>query len=193
MYFITNACEHPEVAFRIGDFMTSEEMSIWTRYGEKGVDWVDAPEDAESPYGFLGYETTMKTITQWGSVQNSHWGKRSPFIMTSNIGCSIVTTDVAQLSKADAIKVLYDRYGESLGVDPDDRVYEYLLTREETDEVTEITTAINSYASNARYNFITGGKNFDKDWDNYIRELKALNMDRLVEIYQTAYDRMNDK
>lgn len=193
MYFITNACEHPEVAFRIGDFMTSEEMSIWTRYGEKGVDWVEAPEGAVSPYSFLGYETSMETLTQWGSVQNSHWGKRSPHIMPSSVACSIVTNDVAQLSKADAVKILYDRYGESLGVDPGDRVYNLILTQDEENEVTEITTAINGYASNARYNFITGGKNFDKDWDNYIKELKSLNIDRLVEIYQTAYDRMNDK
>ncbi len=193
MYFITNACEHPEVAFRIGDFMTSEEMSIWTRYGEKGVDWVEPEAGTESLYGFLGYESAMEILTQWGSIQNSHWGKRSPHIMTSSAACSAVTHDVAQISKAEAIEELYNRYGESLGVDPDDRVYDYILTREEEEEATTIISGINGYVQNARYNFITGGKDIDKEWDNYIKELKALNMDRLVEIYQTCYDRMNDK
>ncbi|MEE1043186.1 MAG: extracellular solute-binding protein, partial [Clostridia bacterium] len=69
-YFITSACEHPEVAFRLGDFMSGDEMTIWTRWGEKGVDWVDPPAGSKSMYDFLGYDAFMETVTQWGTVQN---------------------------------------------------------------------------------------------------------------------------
>lgn len=41
-----------------------------------------------------------------------------------------------------------------------------------------------------RYDFITGKTNIDSGWTAYIKELKGLNVDRLVEINNTAYDRM---
>ena len=37
-FFITKNCQYPEAAFRLGDIMMSEEMSIWNRFGKKGTD-----------------------------------------------------------------------------------------------------------------------------------------------------------
>ncbi len=192
-YFITKECEHPEVAFRIGDFMSSTEMTIWTRWGEKGVDWVEPSADAVSMYDFLGYGPVMEIVTQYGSVQNGSWNQASPSFRTAEIASGMVTSDSSQQAKANAIKVLYDRYGEDLGVDVNDRVYKLINSAEELEEISSITTAINSYVANAQYKFITGEMDIDKDWDKFIKELKASNVDRLTELYQTAYDRMNDK
>ena len=36
---ITEACENPEAAFIILDYMMSQEISIQNRYGQEGVDW----------------------------------------------------------------------------------------------------------------------------------------------------------
>ena len=44
-----------------------------------------------------------------------------------------------------------------------------------------------------RYEFITGKTDIDAGWDAYIKELKSSNIDRLLEISQTAYDRMNQQ
>ena len=41
-----------------------------------------------------------------------------------------------------------------------------------------------------RYEFISGKTSIDGGWSAYIKELKGMNVDRLVEIYNTAYDRM---
>ena len=41
-----------------------------------------------------------------------------------------------------------------------------------------------------RYEFISGKQNIDSGWNAYIKELKGLNVDRLVEINNAAYDRM---
>ena len=45
-FFITKNCQYPEAAFRLGDIMMSEEMSIWNRFGKKGTDWIE-PEEGD--------------------------------------------------------------------------------------------------------------------------------------------------
>ena len=190
-YAVTNACEHPEVAFRLGDFMSSTEMTIWTRWGEKGVDWKDPDEGEKGMYEFLGHPALIDTITQWGSVQNGHWVQASPSFRTAEIAGGAVGSDSSQEAKALGLKNLYEKYGESLGVDVNDRIYKLINTDEELEEIASITTVINSYAASAQYKFITGEVDIDKGWDAYIKELKASNVDRLVELYQAAYDRMN--
>ena len=192
-YFITKSCKHPEVAFRLGDFMSGAEMTTWTRWGEKGVDWVEPAKDDVSMYDFMGYDAIIDAVTQWGSVQNGHWAQTSPSFRTAEIAAGVVSSDSSQQAKADGIKILYDRYGENLGVDINDRIYKLIFSIDELEEISDITTIINSYAQNAQYKFITGEMDIDKEWDNFIKELKSSNVDRLVEIYQTAYDRMNDK
>lgn len=190
-YFITSSCEHPEVAFRLGDFMSGDEMTIWTRWGEKGVDWKEPPAGSKSMYDFLGHAAIIETITQWGSVQNGHWYQASPSFRTAEIAGGIVASDSSQAAKAQGLEGLYNKYGESLGVDVNDRIYKLINTADELEEISTITTIVNSYAAGAQYKFITGEWDIDKDWDKYIKELKASNVERLVELYQAAYDRMN--
>ena len=38
--FITKDCAYPETAFRIADYMCSEKMTVWSRWGEEGTDWL---------------------------------------------------------------------------------------------------------------------------------------------------------
>ena len=42
-YVITKACTDPEAAFRFCDFMYSQDVSMRTRLGEPGTDWIPAP------------------------------------------------------------------------------------------------------------------------------------------------------
>ena len=69
-------------------------------------------------------------------------------------------------------------------------VEKLIYTSEELDERADITVVIDPYVKQMRYEFITGVKDIDAGWDDYIKELNALNIDRLLEINQTAYDRM---
>ncbi len=189
--FITKDAEHPEVAFRLGDFMCSEEMSIWTRWGQEGVDWVAPPEGTKGMYDFLGAKAIIDPVLQWGSVQNSHWQGGTPLFRRARHPLGVVGGDASQQAKANAIKLAYERYGEDNYTYPvDSFIAKLIYTSDELDERAEIMTSTNSYVNSMLYEFVTGGKDIDKDWDAYIKELKALNIDRLLEISQTAYDRM---
>lgn len=193
-YFITKDCEHPEVAFRIGDYMCSKEMTIWSRWGEEGTDWLVPSEETAGMYDFLGYPATIEPVLQWGTVQNSHWQNATPGFRTTDVSLGMVSTDSSQKAKADAIKLAYDRYGEDKFVpEESSRVYKLVYTADELEERADILTSIESYRDQMLYEFITGAKDIDGYWDSYIKELKSLNLDRLLEISQTAYDRMNEE
>ena len=190
--FITSACEHPEVAFRVADYMCSEEMTVWSRWGERGVDWLEPSDSTVGMYEFMGYPAYLEPVLQWGSTQNAHWYNSTPGFRRTNVSLGMSSSDTSQESKSFAIKELYTRYGENFVQDViDERVYKLVYTTDELDEIADLKNGIDSYVANARFEFITGAKNLDSDWDAYIKELKGLNLDRLVEINNDAYDRMS--
>ena len=196
-FFITSSCEHPEVAFRIGDYMCSEEMTMWASNGEKGTDWVTVESDEEGLYDFLlpdGVKPVKyKRILQWGGAQNSHWFGKQPSFPTKTEYSMIGSTDLSQKSKSDAIKLLVNRYGKDYIGDKGSYVSKLIFSTEELDERATIMAVTDKLIEQTTFEFLSGQKDIDSYWNTYIKELKSANMDRLLEISQTAYDRMNEK
>lgn len=191
VFFITKACEHPEVAFRIADYMCDTEVTISNRWGEKGVDWKVPDEGTESMFEFLGYKATIEPILAWGKPQNSHWCNLGAGFRTNETSLGVVNSDDAsQFAKAGAIELAYNRYNGNIVPSDDEQVHKIIYSSEELDERSQILNFVDSYVLQMRYEFITGKRDIDKYWDTYIKELKAGNLDRLLEISQTAYDRM---
>ena len=186
IFYITKDCEHPEVAFRIGDYMCSKDMTVWSRFGEPVVDWREPAEGTEALYDFLGYEAKLESILLWGSPQNAHWMNVTPGFRTTDVVLEIAAgNDDSQRSKADAIELMYDEYPENGTM-----VNKIIYNAEELSERANILNAITPYVKQMRFEFLTGKADIDADWDAYIKELKGMNIDRLLEISQTAYDRM---
>lgn len=188
-FYITKDCEHPEVAFRIGDYMCSKDMTVWSRFGEPGVDWIVPPAGTEALYDFLGYEAKLESILIWGSLQNSNWVNQTPGFRTTDVVLEAgAGNDDSQRSKADAIELMYDQYPKT-GTMVDKLIYD----SDELEERAAIELPLENYVKQARYEFLTGKKDIDAGWNDYLKELKALNVDRFLEISQTAYDRMNEQ
>ncbi|MCL2832494.1 MAG: extracellular solute-binding protein, partial [Treponema sp.] len=64
-YAITRDCKNPEVAFRLGDFMCSEECSIWNRFGIPNVDWRLPLPGEKSMYDNIGMAARIVPILPW--------------------------------------------------------------------------------------------------------------------------------
>lgn len=62
-------------------------------------------------------------------------------------------------------------------------------TLEEMEEYAILQPAISTYVEENITKFIVGDRSFD-EWDAYIAEFDKLQLDRFIEIIQTAYDRM---
>ena len=190
--FITKDNPYPETSFRLADYMCSEEMTVWSRWGEKGTDWLEPTESTVGMYEFMGYPAYLEPVLQWGSKQNSHWQNGAPGFRRTNVSLGMASNDASQLSKAIAIEELYNRYGADFVSDvSDERIYKLIYTTDELAERADITTTVDSYVKNMRYEFITGKTSIDSGWNAYIKELKGMNVDRLIEINNAAYTRIN--
>ena len=197
--FITKECAYPETAFRIADYMCSEKMTVWTRWGEEGSDWLAPSESTVGLYEFMDYPAYLEPVLQWGSKQNSHWQAQTPAYRRTNISLGMASNDKSQESKALAIKNLHERYSDANWKEggklfyekvADDRVYKLIYTTDELAERSDIINAVDPYVKQMRYEFITGKQNIDSGWNTYIKELKGMNVDRLIEINNAAYNRM---
>lgn len=62
-------------------------------------------------------------------------------------------------------------------------------TAEEVEERGPVYKDITTYLKQARAQFITGELDLDKDWETYVNTLNQMNLGRLLEIEQAAYDR----
>lgn len=186
--FITKNCDDPEGAFRLLDAMLNDEFSFYGRWGEYGVDYIDAPEGAVGAFEAIGYMPKIKTILTWGDVQNAHWMAVQPFFLTEEDYASFTLVDPDQ---PDAPSLVSSAKSDILqnSMHPDEYIVKIIYTAEEMNEISEIETTLVSYVKETRAAFSTGLLDIDEDWDNYLEQLEIIGLSRYLEVSQIAYDR----
>lgn len=186
-FVITKNCKYPEAAFRLGDLMCSEEITISNRWGEKDVDWKKADADAYSLFKDEGYAPTIEVINNvWAVPTNKHWSQKGAAYRDYAVSLGQVASKnninerfVAESTKAylpytdmsDVKKFVYDIDGIA--------------------DINEINTNIESYVKEMTTLFVIGEKNADKEWDSYLKELDNMGANQLLDETQKAYDRAN--
>ncbi|MBR3870143.1 MAG: hypothetical protein IKJ17_01410 [Clostridia bacterium] len=176
---------NPEAVFRFGDYMASEDVSIHSRYGVKGTDWLEPREGDKAMYDSLGYEPYLVEVLQWGEVQNSHWFQTGPYIRQKATTAGAVWNGIPNVIKTGADgQLLYE------GSNPEEEIVKLIYTEEEDEIVTEAIANIKTYAEQMTAKFIIGELDIDKEWDAYIKQLDAMNVAGVLECAQAAYDRM---
>ena len=64
------------------------------------------------------------------------------------------------------------------------------MTTDELESVVDSKTEITKYLYESVGAFLTGAKDIDAEWDNYKTQMKKLGADELLQVYQTAWDRV---
>lgn len=190
-YMITSACENPEVAFKLADFMYTPDSSIRLRQGVFGEDWRMA-EDGEKT--FDDKEATYARITPLvtdGAPQNHHFGNSGMFRETNDsfIGAWAVGDDFDIRSLNGIEQLLIEQTIPYDGYEPNQTLPPVIFTEEEGSEVSTIEVEIQKYAKEQRALFITGQKDIETEWDAYVQGLESLGLSTMVEYYNTAYQR----
>ena len=186
-FVITSGCRNPEAAFRLGDLLCSEKFTIMNRWGLEGVDWVTPPEGSVSLYDFLGYEPLIMTTghTTWGAPQNQYWASQGPFIRGYRLQCGQAWNGDPLDSEYMIARVM----PEYIGKGPKEYIGMLNYTMEESEQISELLATVNSYVREMQLQFITGVLSLDHDWDEYLRQLYASDLDTVLRIMQSAYDR----
>jgi putative aldouronate transport system substrate-binding protein len=188
-YYITKDCKNPEAAFRLGDYLSSEDAQVVLYQGEEGVDWVK-PSPGE--IAINGKPARIKVINSLPSqaMQNKGWMWMAPQVDVDFI------IDGSYFDPSDPWYIEYRLYkGVTETMEPyapkEGWVPPLTYTEDEMNERTLLANELSSYLGTAQMQFITGELDLDRDWDNYLRTVASLNIGRLREIDQIALDRYN--
>lgn len=204
-FVISADCTDPETAYRVGDLLVSEYLSISTRFGKEGENWCWAKDYDRSP---IDHEVFNELVNVpgaepsiilyypdfWGfAQQNNAWLQNGPFIRQYAIANGMINE---QNLVADKKEEKLDRIGpvgnvlyQEGGWGPEEPFTPLLYTAEETAVIDDIQATLSSYIEETTAAFLMGNKDIDAEWDNYLNELKKIGIEKALEINQAAYDR----
>lgn len=172
---ISGKCSNPEEAMKLLDYFYSDEGHILLNFGIEG----------ESYTVVDGYPTYTEAITknQNGKsmaamlAQYTRAASLGPFVQDKRY--------MEQYSSLPQQKKAIEAWSDTNAKDhlmppisPDEN---------ESAEFSKIYNECLTFIDEYTIKFITGSVSFD-EWDMYVNQLKSLNIDRLIEIYQNAYD-----
>lgn len=174
---ITKENKHPEATMRWLDYAAySEEGTILTRLGIEGKtykwneqgQWVLLSED--------GLSTTETNA------------KHAPAVGT-NVPMNLTAEFFEKEGDNPVILEIYKWVQQELipyAKNPFPLVY---YTEEEQEVIKTLLPDANSYFQQMEAKFITGAESIDQKWDDYVKTLESLGMDKIVAANQSAYDR----
>ena len=186
--------EYPEALARFIDYFYTEEGMLSATKGYDGVTFDMVQDDllgTEVPEMRIpdGY-TSGEEFRYKGAILNEALN-----LVEKNIDRqAMFESDREVLEKPEYV----EKYGWAARVidafksDDVTGVEAYPVVSYTSDEVEErgaVYKDITTYLKQARAQFITGELDLDKDWDTYVNTLNQMNLGRLLEIEQAAYDR----
>jgi putative aldouronate transport system substrate-binding protein len=175
---ITNACKYPEAAARWIDYFYSDEGAMLINYGVEGETYIEKDGKYEFTEFVLNNPDGLSPKQAIGKYSIQHGG--GSFV--------IVASSLDQLDIPEVVEHRY-KYLEPFMETSKKYVMPgtLLVSPKEDAERNEIMQNIQTYAEESIIAFITGRKSFD-EWDDYVKNIKAMNIERVIEIYQKAYD-----
>ncbi|MFS0726425.1 hypothetical protein [Paenibacillus sp. 1P07SE] len=194
LWFITKDAKDPELAFRVGDFLLDPEMSISSRFGEKGVDWTD---DAEVTAQYLGlFEESEGLATSiadlnpsiWNNPQNKHWNDANPAYRSLEVNKSasgLKKDEIGPNSPPNWQPAYVEGYVPAF---PEEVIAKLSYTPEELRQIANQKTVIDNYVNESAVAFITGNRPLSQ-WDAYLAELEKMGLEDYLKVAQAAFDR----
>ena len=192
---ITDKCENVEAALRWVDFFYSETGDLRSQYGaEEGVDWVLNPAGKVGLNGEPALYEVLNTYS--GEAQNHDWQDVCIRVATQDYRLGqAVDADVDPYAPEglekllyDASKELYEPYGANTDII---NLNSMKVTEEEVNAVATIAVEVEKKIQEESVAFMTGAKDIDAEWENYLAGLESVGLQQLIDAYQTAYDRAN--
>jgi len=170
---ITATSPNKEAAFKLLDYMWSEEGIRYMAWGMENVSYV--MEDGKPKYtewalnnpDGLGVTEALRTLGAWPTI---------PWVQQSDTYAQL-HSQIPELARIPEVVTPYHV----------DTFPKLLATKEEQDRLAELD-ALHHYRGDMILKFFTGQESLDK-FDDFVKSLKDMNLDELLEIKQRQYDR----
>ena len=186
-FTVTKACQNPEVAIKWADLRYTYEEGTNLNYGERGVNW-DWAEAGE--VGLNGKPAVWKQLTPLVNPQSVTWYMWGIFNYDADwrFGLS-VEKDADPYDPKNVELLLYLATSEHEKYKPKESPPNIWMTKDVSQEVAQLRTQISEYVSESAAQFIVGNKDIETGWEAYVKEFETLGLKRLLEIYQSEFDR----
>ena len=179
-FALTDKCsEEVQVAMmRWVDYLYSEEGSWLIHYGPEGHIWEPSPNNPDMAV-YIQPEDGRNTEEVRGGEITPDCGVACPkWVRPTTEGA---WDDVQQQARIQWSEKNLNPYAKMTLPD-------MFFTTEEQAELDVLSTDLSKYMTENNAKFITGDQSFD-EWDAYVQGYKDMGIDRMIEIYQTAYYR----
>ena len=179
-FVMTSNNKYPEETIKWVDILYTDEMSDYLTRGEKDVHYVD---EADGKWDFI-YGEQDKNPLKFGGAFSPVFGGATGFPYINN-------EEIILLMKDEEPGGLNGYINEQTKVyDPYLRISypSTYFTGDIAETLSGISININSYVEKMMVRFIMGNEDIDGYWDEYVSELKKMQVDTLTDIYQKNYD-----
>jgi putative aldouronate transport system substrate-binding protein len=178
-FAITNKDKFQEATIRWADYLYTDAGSRLAYMGKEGENWVWL-DDQHTKWKFNDaiVPSGMNSEEFRGGKVTPDAGDRLPIIKTR--AYDGMRDDVANhYAEQESAKLLpYTKEAFP-------QVY---FTADEQQQLDTVTTDLFTYLDQMEAKFITGNESLD-NWNTYVQTVKKMNVDKMVQIYQAAYDR----
>lgn len=170
IFAISKDCENPELAFCFMDFMYNEEIAELAWYGIEGTDYTLVDGEIEFTDVYLNNEDNYRT----------KMGYNFEGLPGIQIAGSYGATQCDQIIEAN--EEIREHVKNPIG-------FSYALP-EEMEIIQSYKTDLDTYFKEMFVSFITGTVELnDTEWENYLANVKAMNVDQITGVYQAMMDR----
>lgn len=198
IWFVTNSCENPELAVRLGDLFYAEEFTMIARFGEEGVDWTADEAMLNDPQytnayiesGIYDKPHHVILIDIWAENNAKIWRNMNPAYMTIADSDAGVSGVQAYDPTVKSFKFYADNYAYNYDAHPEHLLPQLTYSNEEASAQAEAIVNISTYISESMAQFITGARPLnDREWQAYLQELDMMGLGIWLENAQAAFDR----
>ena len=191
--------QYPAEIVRLLDYYYSEEGIFAGGHGYEGIDWDWVDIGIE---GLEGSKILQMRCPEGYSSAEEYRYKKAVIneAFKQVVALKGTVWDIALNATPEQLELLLPANGWGIqfirqGLNREDvvlvdRFPTLLYNAEEANERTQLYTDIKMYLSNMQSQFITGQASIEDDWDTFLAQLDAMNLTRLLEIEQGAYDRL---
>jgi putative aldouronate transport system substrate-binding protein len=186
-FVITNKAKNPEAAFRLADYIYSEEGTMLMEWGPEGVNWKKAGPNDKGLEGEPARWTDTRGSAGHGNVYNTDWGQAAPTVRTPTWRSAWTATQDMLSVGGYELRLHQETKNKYAPYAPKEWLTPVFLNPKQIEEAAQMKTNIDAFVNQSTVQFIVGDKDLDRDWDAYIAQLQKLNLDQYVQMYQTAY------
>jgi putative aldouronate transport system substrate-binding protein len=193
-FVVTKAADEAEqkIIMEMMDYIFTPEGHVRAQQGEEGIGW-RAPEegeialDPELEPSFVDLPLDEENEADY----NGNWGPMAQVFDTEEFrNAQVQPMDIYTQEGFERRLFQATELYEGKESDASFPYWNLWVPVEEANELSTLTTNIESNVATSTAEFITGVRDpeSDADWDAYLQGLQGLGVDRYVEIWQAAYD-----